>query len=652
MLCSFTLPKKGDGKIAVNYLRHKLNSKYIFRVDENLVRVFLRCRADDVSKAFLVLVEDGKEKKISMKEIGSTRGKQYFYVDFVYQDRELEYYFLLKDGSISVGFRDEEENFKYNLKDFKPNKFEDFNSLFWYQIDVDKFRKGSAENIDSVAWNISWAELTEEEKAFKQKNSWYDMPYFRRYGGDLQGIIEKLDYLQDLGVDVILLNPVFFSKSSNKLEVADHFYISPDIATGSKKDYEVIEKRSGTSESDNLFKSLLDEAHDRGIKVVIEFPLHTGKDHFAYKDIEEKGKESLFYDWYVHEDDANSGNIVMLNHNNLEVKEYLLNSLIKFRDMGLDGIIVSSLQDREILNYIRDNSDIFVCALPLDYSEVFEDLDSTDAIFNLRSFADILTLFSYFSSYNSSSLRTTLSLNTLRYPDSFIGSIVSPISTIDTERALSSFINIDEINTRAQENKNYKLIKPSMLGESAEKKLQLTLILLATYPGSFMIAYGDEAGMWGASDPDSRKPMIWGEIEPYDRDYDVLSKYPDPNFKDVDNVNDLVFYSREVDRDIYNFFSSFMSLRKEKEDIFKYGELIFPPLPQDVSGEVLVYYRKFRDRAAVIVVNLSNSRQKFNLPLPFKGTYVDPLSKKNYDNIVGIDDFEIDSKSAVVLFAD
>jgi len=118
--------------------------------------------------------------------------------------------------------------------------------------------------------------LTQSPWQEKGKPDWWSF-----YGGDIPGIIEKLDYLMDLGVSILYLNPVWQAKSNHKYDAADFSRIDPHF--GTEKD----------------MKELVKEAHRRGMKIIVDVAFnHTGETFWAFRDCVEKGSASAYWSWY------------------------------------------------------------------------------------------------------------------------------------------------------------------------------------------------------------------------------------------------------------------------------------------------------------------------------------------------------------------
>ena len=191
--------------------------------------------------------------------------------------------------------------------------------MVWYQIFPERFNNGDPSNDPTRAsldnpqyvnsdwavmdWESEWFERASWEEA--QGGDFHSTLHHRRYGGDLQGVINKLDYLKELGISGIYLNPIFHANSLHKYDGNSFHHIDPYFGPDPEGDLELIAEESRNprywqwTAADKLFLKLLEEAKSRGIRVIIDGVWnHTGRDFFAFADIRTKFQKSPYTHWY------------------------------------------------------------------------------------------------------------------------------------------------------------------------------------------------------------------------------------------------------------------------------------------------------------------------------------------------------------------
>ncbi|MEM7623387.1 MAG: alpha-amylase family glycosyl hydrolase, partial [Planctomycetota bacterium] len=206
----------------------------------------------------------------------------------------------------------------------------------WYQVFPERFRNGNPANDPSgphevtLPWTSPWWETTptEIEHAWMRRfaaprvhgyrpsyaaGAFSTAVFARRYGGDLEGVTQKLDHLVNLGVDGLYLCPVFTSRSLHKYDAADHRHVDPTLAAGGTASRGVIGAQTKIASpetadpttwtwtaADRYFlDTLLPEARKRGIRVMLDGVWnHVGLDHFAFADVLERGRDSDYADWF------------------------------------------------------------------------------------------------------------------------------------------------------------------------------------------------------------------------------------------------------------------------------------------------------------------------------------------------------------------
>ncbi|MFH1880610.1 MAG: glycoside hydrolase family 13 protein [Bacillota bacterium] len=311
------------------------------------------------------------------------------------------------------------------------------------------------------------------------------------FGGDLNGVREKLPYLQSLGVECLYLTPVFLGDFNHKYATTDYFSVDPDF--GSNED----------------LTALVREAHAAGIRVLLDGVFnHTGVRFAPFSDILSKGKASPYCEWFylkrfpVTEDAAcyecvgDYAWMPRLRTANPKVREYILSVMLYWlKTAAIDGwrLDVSDEIDASTLRYLRENvKRQYPDALLLgetwgDASRMICEGDQLDCAMNYL-FRDAAIDFFATETIGARELKHRLSHLLMKYPDEVNQRMYNCISSHDTARFL----------TRAR-------------GETWRLKLAVALQML--FPGSPAVYYGDELGMIGESDPDCRGGMAWEHSE-------------------------------------------------------------------------------------------------------------------------------------------
>ena len=194
--------------------------------------------------------------------------------------------------------------------------------VIWYQILPERFRNGDLLNdptlidtrgaypYDSISpwqiheWGADWYQLQPYEKR-NSSDIWHNISR-RRYGGDLQGIINKLDYLKDLGISAIYLNPIFMSPSLHKYDAICYHHVDPTFGPDPAGDKIMMLSETPDdpetwqwTKADLLALRLIKECHARGIYIVFDGVFnHLGWKSFAFKDVQQNQAQSRFKDWF------------------------------------------------------------------------------------------------------------------------------------------------------------------------------------------------------------------------------------------------------------------------------------------------------------------------------------------------------------------
>lgn len=532
--------------------------------------------------------------------------------------------------------------------------------IVWYQIFPERFANGDFNNEPKAEkvfinrnkipegweiskWTSNWFSQSDWEK--KLGGNFNEHLTKRRYGGDIQGIINNLDYLKNLGIDAIYLNPIFEAVSMHKYDGSTFHHIDINFGPNPKEDLKLIEseipddpKTWKWTSADKKFLELINEVHKRGMHIIIDGVFnHTGIMFWAFQDIVNKGKDSKYFNWYqIHSIEKNKNGKYKFDYkgwwnikdlpefnrtkNDLhpEVKNYIFNSTKRWMDPNNDGNTNDGIDGwrldvaREVpIGFWNDWKNLvkkinFESIIIGELWEISSDFISANGAFDALMNYNFAYAVNDFFIAKKKRIKASAFVNRLKeidnaYPPQNLHLLQNLIGSHDTERLSSLIANPDrKFETDNNErNSNYYAGKPS----DEDYKLQkLVAAFQFTYKGSPMIYYGDEIGMWGADDPHDRKPMVWENLKYDDEVITELS-----GFK-----NGFGTYKVEQNSDLLNFYKQIISLRKTNK-VFQYGGINF--IYQNDWTDVFAFTRNYKDENALIIFNLSSEIQKFDLTL-------------------------------------
>ncbi len=266
-------------------------SSYVMPVEPKAGEtVTLRFRTAENDVADVILLVGEEKARYTMQKADSIENFDFWEIQWTLDEAPLVYCFeIQRGGEICYYNRCGVSDRIVDYYDFKivPG----FSTPDWakgavmYQIFVDRFYNGDPQN------DVEDREYIYIGAPCEQVKDWGSMPATpdirRFYGGDLQGVMDKLDYLQDLGIEVIYFNPLFVSPSNHKYDIQDYDYIDPHYGKIVKDGGEVLAEgdmdnthatkyqiRTGDKEnleaSNALFARLVDEMHKRGMRVILD----------------------------------------------------------------------------------------------------------------------------------------------------------------------------------------------------------------------------------------------------------------------------------------------------------------------------------------------------------------------------------------------
>lgn len=589
-------------------------------------------------------------------------------------------------------------------------------NAIWYQIFVERFRNGDSLNDPTPSdlkgsypveipegwkitpWGHDWYAHESWLDSVKAKG-FYSKIQARRYGGDLQGVLDRLDYLQDLGITAIYFNPLNDSPSLHKYDARNYAHIDRNFGPDPKGDVAMMNSETPWdpatwkwTSADKLFLKIVEECHKRGIKVIMDYSWnHTGRDFWALNDIRKNGEKSAFKEWYnvtqfddpaTPEDEFKyqgwGGNNPWMpvfkkdivppddkimpfegNFHSESLKQHIFDVSKRWLDPdkngdpadGVDGFRLDVAGEIP-MGFWRDYRKIVRSVNPQAYlvgeiwwlewpdklldPKVFLEGDQYDAIMNYRWYRvargffgqaePILTPTGFVSEIDR--IDKGISIDNLQ-------AMMNVAASHDSPRLSTSLYNktMDKYNAKPSDNPDYKINKPD---ELTRREQMLLLIHQFTFIGAPHIWNGDEVGMWGADDPDCRKPVVWNDIV-YE---DEKANYDPARIRPVDTVRQ--------DTELLSFYKKLILMRKENPVLVN-GNLTFTVA--DDSKMMLAYTRKLNNDEMIIVFNRSDKEESAFVPSGSKGIYKDILSTdgKSYNTIDNGIEIKLKPLTAVVL---
>lgn len=539
-----------DGRILADGLSHGQNAWERSLNRDGSITLRMRTWAGDVSAVGVEFGGDPPPRR-PMRHHDSDGTFDYYWTKVGTELVELfpVYRFRVSDGDAVVwlggeGAATEPDAAGWFAFDFE--KLAAFETPEWiqsaviYQIFPERFANGDpANDPDFSEWYYEGVRDlppsgTTNGEYFHLVENWYDVaglsesPYKTDgkpdwnsfYGGDIEGVRRHLDYLVELGVTAVYLNPIFESKSNHKYDAATYREVDPHLATNEE------------------FRRFVDECHDRGVRVILDLAInHTGHTFWAFVDAREEGPESAYWDWYEwkdwplpggsHSTPASPldfydcwwgfGQMPNLNfdlsrtnteeHSVRDVDEAtpnwpLVNHLLDaaaywLTEIGIDGYRLDVAGEvpfwfwelfRERVK--SEKPDAYIVGELWGSSPEWVNATYYDAVMNYKYFRDPVLSFVARGDITAEEFDRALAPGRLIYPPDGVRAMMNLIGSHDTERFLTT-------------------------AGGDTRRLKLAALFAMTYVGAPTIYYGDEIAMVGGHDPDSRRPFYWkwGEEE-------------------------------------------------------------------------------------------------------------------------------------------
>ncbi len=546
-------------------------------------------------------------------------------------------------------------------------------NMIWYQIFVERFNNGDATNDQKIEnmivpnmnivppkgwktseWTGDW--FGKDDWMKNSAKPFNDLLQYRRYGGDLQGVLDKLDYLKDLGINAIYINPINDAPSLHKYDARNYHHVDINFGPDPEGDLKIMAREDPGdpttwqwTAADKMFLKLVDECHKRDIRIIMDYSWnHTGTIFWAWLDILKNQSASKYKDWYninsfdnpatpenEFKYDGWYGNAYMPEFRKTEIKGQRINGkpyegnldagakkhvfdvtrrwLAPDGDVskGIDGYRLDVAEQiglafwrdyRKFVRSVKDDAYLIgeiwwekwpnIMMDPTPYMQG----DMFDAVMYYQVYRPARYFFAKTENrINAQQLKDSLEYHWNKISTKNLQAMMNVTSSHDAPRLLTDFYNPNKYKFHANpgENPAYKTGKPD---KESFTRLQLYLAHLFTTVGAPQIWNGEEMGMWGADDPYGRKPLWWKELK-----------------FEPENINNILPIKPKYEKVGFNttqfeFYKKLISIRKTNK-VLNDGEIEFI----QAEGNRLVYKRFDEKNEIIVIFNLENSKQKFQL---------------------------------------
>jgi cyclomaltodextrinase len=548
----------------------------------------------------------------------------------------------------------------------------------WYQIFIERFRDGNPGNNPTIQtcekalfdaipeswtitpWNHDW--YTQENWAKETGLDFNRTIQMRRYGGDLDGVLDKIPYLKKLGVNAIYFNPLNDAPSLHKYDARNYHHIDITLGDSPEKDTELIKSENPAdpaswtwTTADQKFISLVEKLHFEGIRVILDFSWnHTGTSFWAFNDIKNNLEDSPYKDWYELEliEDPETGNTQLTYEGWLgvkslpelkkvntkgkiaghpyegdlhpEVKKHIFEVTKRWMDPNQDGKFGDGIDGMRLdvaehvpVGFWKDFRK-FTRSINPEFYLVGENWwtkwphilmdpgpwvkgDIFDAVMHYQWYKVARGYFAQpEDKLNLKAFRNAIDSLFLSYPDYTQQAMMNLSSSHDAPRLLTCFANpnVYKYNASKRDNPDYITGKPSL---ETIQRVKLFLLHQFTFVGSPHIWNGDEMGMTGADDPDCRQPLIWPDLQ------------NSSNIADQKSLNE-ISDSKYQEEELFPYYQSLISLRKSYPST-TYGNYSFINLNDE--SNILAYTRNYKDKSLLVVFNVNSTSSNVKIPDDF-----------------------------------
>jgi glycosidase len=617
----------------------------------SILRLHIHAQADDVQGVTARYRAAGQDtwKQQELISIDHQLGVESFTGDLPVRGSQVEYIFELTDGAakayvasgmIYPSLRAAQAHpYLRSMKvSFQTPQWAQH--AVWYQVFVERFRNGDASNDPpgTQRWQSKWYATLPGETPGEE--SFHRNLGKRRYGGDLQGLRQRLPYLRKLGVTALYLNPIFQADSLHKYDTRDYRHIDDSFGVARSSDElagETDDSRTWKwSKSDLVFLDFLQDAHRQGFKVIIDGVFnHIGRSHPFFQDVLKNGQQSKYADWFEITDwgDGEDRSVRYLSWNGRNGGMPLLKKDAKLglapgprehilaivrRWMAPDGDVSHGIDGwrldaadrvphpfwvdfRELVKSI--NPDAYICGEIWGWAQPWLQGDQFDAVMNYQFAIPSQSFFvDEKLALSPSQFHARLNKVFYDYPLQVVQVQQNLLDSHDTDRFVSRFLNPDRAFNQGDA-ATYKVNRPSAVDFARARQ---AVVLQMTFPGAPMVYYGDEAGMWSGNDPHDRMPMWWKDLEPFD----------DPEY--------------QFNQDHFDFYQRVIAIRRQLPALQR-GD--FRSVLIDDARDVYAFARSDHAQTAYVVLNRSAAEIEVELPVPRGsfGNWLDPAEVEVID---------------------
>ncbi len=574
---------------------HRPESEFAYLYEKETLHLRLRTAKSDISSVQVVggdpyLVEKGqRETPIDMVKILSTDLHDYWFASVKAPFKRLSYGFVLtSEDHVQVFYGDQglfplaknildSPNLYFRLPyfheidRFKAPKW--VKETVWYQIFPERFANGDKSN--DPKGTFRWGSKVPGRQDY--------------FGGDLQGVIDHLDYLEELGINGIYFCPIFKAYSNHKYDTIDYRKIDPDFG------------------DEKVFKNLVEECHKRGIKVMLDAVFnHMGDQSPQWQDVLAKGKDSKYAEWFhvnafpasykesndfeeahqlTYDTFAFTPHMPKLNTANPEVQEYLLDTAkywIENFDIDAWRLDVANEVDHAFWKKFRKvcdetKKDFYILGEIWHSAQKWLEGDEFHAVMNY-AYTDAIMGYFVKKQFSLKEMVSAINQQLMLYRDQTNQVQFNVLDSHDTPRLL----------TQAQEDK--ELMKQ---------------VLVFTYlqPGVPCLYYGDEIGMTGGADPLCRKCMVWKEDEQDQELFQFVKKLialrknwqkmisqARMDWKEANEETGLLILERKLDG---KTLQAIFNTGKQEMNLAKTGEILFSHLSQQKVERITLQAKGF-----------------------------------------------------------